>query len=207
MKIKGSLKRKQLYFGGCFIYKYFFRYMLFMIIVDSEITLMDLEMSSSDALYRLIDTNRAYLDKWLSWVEGTRSVMDTINYIFAMSEHDMYSSRYVMEIWHNNLLAGLIDVHNGDRLNKKAEMGYWLGEKFQGKGVMTRSCRAIINYAFYDAGLNRITVKCAEGNEKSQAIPKRLNFTFEGIEKEGQFLYDKYVNLLVFSTLKKDWSK
>ncbi len=178
-----------------------------MIVVDSEITLMDLEMSSSDALYRLIDTNRSYLGEWLSFVEGTRSVMDTINYIFAMSEHDMYSSRYVMEIWYNNLLAGLIDVHNGDRLNKKAEIGYWLGEEFQGKGVMTRSCKALINYAFYDAGLNRITIKCAEGNKKSQAIPQKLNFYFEGIEKEGQYLYDKYVDLFVYSMLKKDWSK
>ncbi|MHB8578340.1 MAG: GNAT family N-acetyltransferase [Ignavibacteriaceae bacterium] len=178
-----------------------------MIIVDSEITLMDLEMSSSDALYRLINANRSYLGEWLSWVEGTLSVMDTINYIFAMSEHDMYSSRYVMEIWCNNLLAGLIDVHNGDRLNKKAEIGYWLGEEFQGKGVMTRSCRALINYAFTDAGLNRITIKCAEGNKKSQAIPEKLNFSFEGIEKEGQFLYYKYVDLFVYSMLKKDWSK
>ncbi len=178
-----------------------------MIVVDSEITLMDLEMSSSDALYRLIDSNRSYLSEWLSWVAETRSVMDTINYIFAMSEHDMYSSRYVMEIWYNNLLSGLIDVHNGDRLNKKAEIGYWLGEKFQGKGVMTRASSAIINYAFNDAGLNRITIKCAEGNKKSQAIPKRLSFNFEGIEKEGQYLYNKYVDLFVFSMLKKNWSK
>lgn len=178
-----------------------------MIIVDSEITLMNLEMSSSDALYRLIDLNRGYLSEWLCWVEDTRSVMDTINYIFAMSEHDMYSSRYVMEIWYNNLLSGLIDVHNGDRLNKKAEIGYWLGEKFQGKGVMTRACSAIINYALNDAGLNRITIKCAEGNKKSQAVPKRLGFNFEGIEKEGQYLYNKYVDLFVFSMLKKNWSK
>jgi len=178
-----------------------------MIIVDSEITLMDLEMSSSDALYRLIDTNRDYLGEWLSWVETTRSLMDTINYIFAMSEHDMYAGRYVMEIWYNNLLAGLIDVHNGDKINKKAEIGYWLAEQFQGKGIMTRSCRAIINYAFYDAGLNRVTIKCAEGNIKSQAVPKRLSFTFEGIENDGQFLYDRFVNLFVFSMIKKNWRK
>ncbi len=177
-----------------------------MVIVDSEITLLDLEMSSSDALFRLIDNDRDYLGKWLSWVDTTRSVMDTINYIFAMSEHDIYSSRYVMEIWYNNLIAGLIDVHSGDKINKKAEIGYWLGEQFQGKGIMTKSCRAVLNYAFNEVGLNRITIKCAEGNIKSQAIPKNLNFTFEGIERSGQFLYDKFVDLYVFSMIKKDWS-
>jgi ribosomal-protein-serine acetyltransferase len=70
---------------------------------------------------------------------------------------------------------------------------------------MTKACKTCINYAFIGMGFNRIVIKCAVGNQRSKAIPERLHFTFEGIEREGQNLYGEYTDLMVFSMLKKDW--
>jgi ribosomal-protein-serine acetyltransferase len=50
-------------------------------------------------------------------------------------------------------------------------------------------------------------IKCAVVNERSKAIPERLHFTFEGIEREGQNLNGEYTDLMVFSMLRKDWEK
>ena len=55
-------------------------------------------------------------------------------------------------------------------------IGYWLGEQFQGKGIMTAACRVLVNYAFNEFKLHRVEIKCATGNTKSCAIPERLLF-------------------------------
>lgn len=173
--------------------------------VDYEITLKELEIETAERLFNLIDINREYLREWLSWVDNTTTIDDTILYIQTLYNQDIFSDRYVFEVRYNNELAGLIDYHKGDSVNLKAEIGYWLAENFQGKGIMTKACVALIDYGFKKAGLNRITIKCAADNKKSQAIPIKLNFKLEGIEREGQYLYGRFQDLLVFSMLKNDW--
>ncbi|MFA7401791.1 MAG: GNAT family protein, partial [Bacteroidales bacterium] len=89
--------------------------------------------------------------------------------------------------------------------NQKTEIGYWLSESFQKKGIMSLSVKALIDYAFQQLQLNRIQIKCAVGNNESKHIPQRLGFTFEGIEREGEFLSDNtFTDLEVYSILKKD---
>ena len=151
--------------------------------LDNEIILKELELSSAVELFNLINSNRNYLKRWLAWVNETKHLDDTINYVQSVLDRDMFCGRYVLEIRYCDNLAGVIDFHNGDKINMIIEMGYWLAEKFQGKGIMTKSCISCINYAFLNLGFNRVVIKCAVGNEKSKAIPERLHFTFEGIER------------------------
>lgn len=178
---------------------------MFALKVDEEITLTDLKVESAKLLFELIDSNRNYLREWLSWVDNTNVIDDTILYIQTMSDNDIFSERFVFEIHYKDNLAGLIDFNHGDRQNNKVEIGYWLAENYQGKGIITKSCMTLINYAFEKEDINRIAIKCAAGNKKSSAIPLRLNFNFEGIEREAQLLYGVYQDILVYSLLKKEW--
>ena len=173
--------------------------------VNKEITLKSIEQKNAEVIFKRINKDRYYLSEWLSWVGSTEGVIDTLKYISMVKDKNMYNGRLVLEIWYKNEFAGLIDLHNGDRENKKAEIGYWLGKDFQGKGIMTKSCASCLTLAFNKFDLNRIVIKCAKGNKKSQSIPKRLNFKFEGIEREGQLLYDEFVDLYNYSILKSEW--
>ena len=175
--------------------------------LDNDTSLKELELSSAKELFDLICSNRNYLRKWLTWVDEIKQLEDTINYIQNVLNRNMFYGRYVLEIRHCDNLAGLIDFHNGDKINMIIELGYWFGEKFQGKGIMTKSCISCINYAFLNLDFNRVVIKCAVGNERSKGIPERLHFTFEGIEREGQNLNGEYADLMVFSMLKRDWLK
>ncbi len=70
---------------------------------------------------------------------------------------------------------------------------------------MTRACRALVDYAFAKLQLNRVEIRCATGNLRSQAIPERLGFTREGTLREGEWLYDHFVDLIVYSMLAREW--
>ena len=110
-------------------------------------------------------------------------------------------------IWYNMEFSGLIGFKDTDWANNKTELGYWLAEKMQGKGIITRCSSALVKYAFKKLGMNRIQIKVAKGNEKSEAIPARLGFQLEGIERQGELLNGKYHDLEVFSLLKTDYLK
>ena len=70
---------------------------------------------------------------------------------------------------------------------------------------MTEACRAMLNYGFDVLGLNKIEIRCATGNTRSCAIPRRLGFTQEGIIRQAEWLYDHYVDLVLYWMLASEW--
>ncbi|HEV2660378.1 MAG TPA: GNAT family protein, partial [Ktedonobacteraceae bacterium] len=95
--------------------------------------------------------------------------------------------------------------HPIDRTKSQVEIGYWLAAPFQGKGIMTKACRVMVDYAFTRLGVQKVVIRCALGNTRSCAIPQRLGFQHEGIVKQGEWLYDHFVDLNVFGMLASDW--
>jgi ribosomal-protein-serine acetyltransferase len=89
---------------------------------------------------------------------------------------------------------------------KEISIGYWLDEKYVGKGIMTKACIEFINYAFDVYKLNRVEIRCAEDNLKSRAIPERLGFTKEGIIRDGELLNDGYTNCIIYGLLRREWN-
>ena len=87
------------------------------------------------------------------------------------------------------------------------EIGYWLGSKFQGKGIVTGACRLLTDHAFDEWKLNRVEIHCAPGNKKSCAIPKRLGFQLEGVLRKAQRLNGKYLDTNVYGMLARDWKR
>ena len=54
-------------------------------------------------------------------------------------------------------------------------------------------------------GLNRIEIRCATQNVRSRAIPERLGFKEEGLIRDAEWLYDHYVDHIVYGMLESDW--
>jgi len=70
---------------------------------------------------------------------------------------------------------------------------------------MRKACRSLVEYAFDEWHLNRVEIRCAVGNTKSRAIPERLGFKSEGILREAEWLYDHYVDHIIYGMLARDW--
>ena len=72
---------------------------------------------------------------------------------------------------------------------------------------MTKSCQAMVTYAFDTLKLDKVEIRCAIENTRSGAIPQRLGFKLEGIIKQGEWLYDHFVDLFLFGMLASEWDK
>lgn len=64
----------------------------------------------------------------------------------------------------------------------------------------------MIDYAFNQLKLNRVMIRAATENKKSRSIPERLGFQMEGCNKQSEWLYDHFVDLVIYSILKEDWT-
>jgi len=80
----------------------------------------------------------------------------------------------------------------------------WLAEKMMGQGIVTSCVAFLTSYAFDELDLNKVCIPAAEKNAPSRAIPERLNFVNEGIEREAELLYDRYVNHVRYSLLREE---
>ena len=104
--------------------------------------------------------------------------------------------------------VGIIGLLSIDQKNKKAEYYVLMGNTdFKGKGIAKEASRQIINYGFYELGLNRIYLFTEVKNETAQKLFERVGFTKEGCLRADLFSHGKFVDRYVYSILKEDWEK
>lgn len=173
--------------------------------VDDSIELRTLAQSDALTIFNTINSQRTYLGKWLPFVAYTKEITDSENFINSVLNTPKDKLEFTFSIRKYDEFAGIIGLKNTDTLNKKTEIGYWLSEKSQRQGIITKSVAKLCDFIFNELQLNRIEIKCAIDNQPSIRIPKRLGFTFEGIERQGEWIKDEiYHDLEVYSKLKTD---
>lgn len=159
------------------------------------------------ALFALVDQNRAYLRRWLPWVDAQTSPESSRKNILERIEKARKGEALELGMYLNRELIGSIGLNRIVSSQKKASIGYWVAPEFQGEGIVTDCVRALITYGFQELGLHRIRIQCSVNNKRSAAIPERLGFTFEGIAREDGFLYDHFEDSRIYSILEQEWKK
>jgi ribosomal-protein-serine acetyltransferase len=169
------------------------------------ISMETLEEEDSEPLFAVVDANRAYLRRWLPWLDGNQSPSDTLAFIQSVRRDASNYSGFATAIRVDQQIAGVAGFHAMDWNNRTVSMGYWLAESYQGRGIMTRSSRALIDLAFAALNLNRITIACAVENTRSRAIPERLGLKHEGVLRDAEWLYTRFVDHAIYSLLQREW--
>ena len=72
-------------------------------------------------------------------------------------------------------------------------------------GLVVISVLLASGFAFAQEQLNRVAIPVAVENAKSRAIPERRGFTSEGIRREAEWLYDHFVDHVMYAMLSADW--
>ena len=88
-----------------------------------------------------------------------------------------------------------------------AEIGYWLGKRFWGKGYMTEASKLIIEYGFNKLKLIRICSRVAGPNLASQRVLEKIGFKKEGIGRKQFFKNGKYYDEVRYGLLREEWNK
>ena len=176
------------------------------LLVDDDLILKEIQLRDANAIFEIINQQRDYLREWLPFIDYTKQAGDTRAYILSIYDRPYDRRDMVFSIWFNGNIVGLMGLKGTDRDNHKTEIGYWLSQDMQGKGIITKSCYRLSQYLFDNLAMNRIQIRVGILNKKSKNIPIRLGFKFEGIERCGELLLSGYTDLEVYSMLKSEFS-
>jgi RimJ/RimL family protein N-acetyltransferase len=101
-------------------------------------------------------------------------------------------------------VGGVSIVLQTDVERMSAEIGYWLGEKYWGKGIMTEAVRQMVAYAFDKFPLRKIYAPVFDFNIASQRVLQKAGFEREAILRQAAVKNGNMVDLHYYSFIKTD---
>ncbi len=107
---------------------------------------------------------------------------------------------FVIEI--NNEVAGVI--HLKEIKEHKAEIGYWIAEKYWGQGIGSEAINLLTEYAFNKFKLKRVYAKIFINNISSTKAVEKAGFEYEGILRKDVNKKGKLVDIILYSKIKAE---
>jgi len=147
-----------------------------------------------DSLERLL--NNENVSKWLLHVPFPYSLSDADEFIEKCKSN---KADHLFAIEKDGVHTGGIGIHiKGEH---KAEIGYWIGEEYWGKGIATEALKKIIAIALNDLKLKRIYAGTFEDNIASEKLLLKCGFEYEGTLRKSLKKDDVYYNEKIFSII------
>ena len=174
---------------------------------DKSINLELINQSHAEDLYKLTDCNRKFLRKWLPWVDHTKTVDDTKNFIKRTQKKTDGNEGLQFAIKYKGKIAGMIGLVEISKVRNKTEIGYWLAEEYNGKGIMTKACKTLVDYCFNKLNLKHVIIGCDIKNKSSRRIPERLGFFKQGILKRDGYHEGIFADHVIYSMRKMEWNE
>jgi RimJ/RimL family protein N-acetyltransferase len=99
------------------------------------------------------------------------------------------------------VFVGSIGLKNIDLINKKADLGYWIGEEYWDRGIATECVELIINYAFSssDLGLREVIAYVFPENKASIRVLEKNGMKNKGKVIEYYESSKRYRNSLKYA--------
>ena len=88
---------------------------------------------------------------------------------------------------------------------ERAEIGYWIGKPYWGKGYATEAAGAIIRYGFEELKLHRIYAGYFSRNEKSARVMIKNGMKYEGTLRQHVKKWDEFVDIVYYGVLAEEW--
>jgi RimJ/RimL family protein N-acetyltransferase len=137
----------------------------------------------------------------MAWAHADYSEVEATEWArrAARAFADGVEFQFVARAVDSGALVGTIGLNAMDRLNRWANLGYWLRTDCVGHGYVTHGAALVAAFGFAELGLGRIEVLAAVGNRRSQAVAERLGALREGVLRRRLRVGDDVQDAVVFS--------
>lgn len=175
--------------------------------IDDDLILHQPQIDFAEELFALVDTNRTYLEEWLPWVDNTKSPKDSRQFLKSARQFSFGGQQFHTVIIYKDKIVGLVGFNAIHKKHQKGEIGYWIAQDMQGKGIVTKAVTRLIAYGFKHLNLNRILIRVSSENLKSKQVAQRLGFTYEGTLRNDFFQNNRFLDMEIYGLLKAEFEK
>ncbi len=151
----------------------------------------------------LAQENHEYLSQWLSWPYFCKTEAE----FYAFIQHSLHNyadnKSMTCAVEYEGSIVGNMGFNTINHDTKKVEIGYWLAADMQGKGIITRSCQYLIDYAFSHLNMNKVEISAAVDNAASRAVCERLGMELEGVITNAEKVGDRILTHAIYGLHRK----
>ena len=148
--------------------------------------------------------NRKILDNLRDGLPCPYTVRDAEEYITSMLAADR-DKTVAFAITVDGEVAGSIGVFRGENVHARtAEMGYYIGEPYWGRGIMTRVVQKTCDYVFSHTDIIRIFAEPYSFNVASCRVLEKAGFQFEGTLRQNAVKNGRITDMKLYAILRDE---
>ncbi len=173
---------------------------------DGVVELRAPRRSDITELHRAIHASMPELLPWMAWAHPGYTDNEASEWVrrAARAFADGVEFQFVARELEHGQLLGTVGLNTIDRVNRWANLGYWLATPHTGRGYMTRAAQLVVDLGFSELALGRIEILAAVQNLPSQGVARRLGAQREGVLRNRLRVREERQDAAVFSLIDTD---
>ena len=159
-----------------------------------------------EAIFGAVRESLAELVPWMAWSHPDYERIETAEWVRSTRQAWANDTEYSFAIVDaaNGTILGTCGLNAVDRVNRWANLGYWVRTGCTRRGIATRAATLVAEFGFRDLGLDRIEIMVATPNEPSQRVAAKLGTTREGVLRRRLRIGATSYDAVVFSLVRDD---
>lgn len=164
-----------------------------------------LRLGDLDPYFTLVQRNRERLaDRFVGTVNRTKTLEEAQEFVEEMIRHTISNTYFPYVILDENeeRIIGFIDLKNIDWSVPKTQIGFYIDEAYEGKGIISKAVMKIIEFCFDEKGFEKLYMRIHPENLAAQKVAEKCGFELEGtIRKDYKTPSGKLVDLLYYGRI------
>ncbi|KAF2429640.1 acetyltransferase [Tothia fuscella] len=138
-----------------------------------------------------------------------------IEHCLSHPKNEPHENYALIHATSGDVMGGLSIKLGGDVYCRSAELGYWIGEEYWGKGVMVQAVSAFVDWVFENVrvkdkesnehGLLKVWAGTFGKNTGSEAVLKKIGMQFEGKLRGSVWKNGVVMDQLLYGMTWEDW--
>jgi len=101
--------------------------------------------------------------------------------------------------------AGFVSLRMSSPKNRDADLGIAVQPRWWGRGFGTEAVQWIVDYAFNNLALHRVTLEVVDGNDRAVSLYKKVGFKEEGRSRQSVWFEGRWVDYVSMGILDHEW--
>jgi len=175
-------------------------------LTDGEVRIRRYRPGDEDALYEAVRESIPEVSPWLSFCHQDYSHEESAEWVGSNQKNweagEVYA--FIVEDEKTGAFLGGCGLNQIDRINLRANLGYWVRSSQAGRGIITAATRLLAGFAYEDLGLVRLEIVVAVDNKASQRVAEKVGAVSEGMLRKRIRVREIFHDAISYSLLPED---
>jgi len=176
-------------------------------LTDGTLRLRPWRHDEAGLLVELLHASRDSVGRWMNWYTPDYAATDALGWIAAVErgwQDGEGECALAIEAGSEGVPQGCVGINQFRFEHRTANIGYWIGQPHQGRGLAAQAVRLLAPHAFARFALRRLEIVVAEGNGASRRAAEKTGARFEGIARQRLVVHGASVDAAMYALVAGD---